>query len=63
MAAASGSSMPRAFLKLIIVSASSPFSSSLPGGRVEDTNLNDKLIENITNTVAQNSWIKQFRIL
>ena len=63
MAAASGSSMPRAFLKLIIVSASSPLSSSFPGGRAEDTNLNDKLIENITKKVKHNSWITQFRIL
>lgn len=36
--AASGSSMPRAFLKLTMVSTSSPLSSSLPGGITEVTN-------------------------
>lgn len=38
-AAASGSSIPRAFLNLIIVSTSLPLRFSLPGGRTEDTKL------------------------
>lgn len=37
IAAASGSSRPKAFLKAMIDSASSPFRSSLPGGRIPVT--------------------------
>lgn len=39
MAAASGSSMPNEFLNLIMVSTSSPFRSSFPGGITAETNL------------------------
>jgi hypothetical protein len=53
MLAASGSSMPKAFLKLMIVSTSFPLSSSPPGGRTEDTNLNRNQGE-ITKMLAKN---------
>lgn len=58
MLAASGSSMPKAFLKLMIVSTSFPLSSSPPGGRTEDTNLNQGKITKIL-TKDQNKIQKQ----
>ena len=43
IAAASGSSIPKEFLKLMILSASSPLSSTSPGGSKDDTKLNENL--------------------
>lgn len=39
MAAASGSSIPKAVLNLIMVSTSSPLRSSFPVGKIDDTYL------------------------
>lgn len=41
MAAASGSSIPNAFLNLIIAPTSSPLRFSPPGGITEETNLRE----------------------
>ena len=63
MLAASGSSMPKAFLKLMIVSTSFPLSSSPPGGRTEDTNLNQVKITKILTRIKIRSKCKLFNEL